>query len=117
MFLANACVLAGAYYYFTRFYPQAAAAPAEPTNQVVAAEAAPRDVQPESPLSNSPPTVIMLTNQFHWREIESADYRTYIANLRKIGCPEATIRDIILTDGLKLFAERRGQVFQTGGEF
>ncbi|MGE3309798.1 MAG: hypothetical protein AB7O66_07500 [Limisphaerales bacterium] len=42
-----------------------------------------------------------------WRSIESDDYPTYIANLRATGCPEETIRDIILADVNKLFAARR----------
>ena len=40
------------------------------------------------------------------RQVESKDYRTYIANLRGVGCPEATIKDIILTDLMKLFVEQ-----------
>lgn len=42
-----------------------------------------------------------------WRDIESSDYPTYIKNLRTIGCPEETIRDIIVADVNELFAERR----------
>lgn len=41
-----------------------------------------------------------------WRTIESADYITYIANLRKAGCPEETIRDIIIADVNKLYATK-----------
>jgi len=44
---------------------------------------------------------------FHWSEIESPDYATYVANLRAIGCPEQTIRDIIIADVNALFARRR----------
>jgi len=44
---------------------------------------------------------------FNWRQVESADYRTYIANLRAIGCPEETIRDIVIADVNKLFAARK----------
>jgi LysM repeat protein len=44
---------------------------------------------------------------FAWREIESADYPTYIANLRFIGCPEQTIRDIIIADVNALYAVKR----------
>ena len=48
------------------------------------------------------------TNQpgFHWRELESADYQAYITNLRRIGCPEQTLRDIILADVNQLYAPR-----------
>ncbi|HNQ89255.1 MAG TPA: hypothetical protein PKM73_11615 [Verrucomicrobiota bacterium] len=42
-----------------------------------------------------------------WRDIESEDYVTYIRNLRSIGCPEATVRDIIVADVTGLFASRR----------
>jgi LysM repeat protein len=44
---------------------------------------------------------------FSWQEIESQDYPTYIANLRQIGCPEQTIRDIIIADVNGLYARRR----------
>src|SRR5438477_11451873 len=40
--------------------------------------------------------VVVRRQFFSWREVESADYPTYIANLRDIGCPEQTIRDIII---------------------
>jgi hypothetical protein len=43
---------------------------------------------------------------FHWRQIESTDYRTYIANLRGIGCPEQTLQDIITADVHALYASR-----------
>jgi hypothetical protein len=42
-----------------------------------------------------------------WRSVESPDYREYIQNLRRIGCPEETIRDIIIADVSKLYASRR----------
>ena len=44
--------------------------------------------------------------RFSWREVESADYKTYIANLRAVDCPDETIREIIVTDVNKLFAPR-----------
>ncbi len=42
-----------------------------------------------------------------WAHVESTDYPTYIANLRNIGCPEQTIRDIIIADVNSLYARRR----------
>jgi hypothetical protein len=47
-----------------------------------------------------------VTHKFDWRLVESEDYKKYIANLRSIGCPEETIRDIIIADVNKLFASR-----------
>lgn len=42
-----------------------------------------------------------------WSQIESTNYTTYIANLRKIGCPEQTIREIIHAD-LNALLHQRG---------
>ena len=47
---------------------------------------------------------------FRWSQLESTDYRTYIANLRGIGCPEQTIRDIITADVDSVFAQQREQL-------
>ena len=44
---------------------------------------------------------------FSWRQLESADYPTYIINLRDIGCPEQTIRDIIIADVNALYSYKR----------
>ncbi len=53
-------------------------------------------------------TNIVVRRQFFtWREVESDDYPTYIANLRDIGCPEQTIRDIIIADVNSLYSRRR----------
>jgi hypothetical protein len=53
-----------------------------------------------------PPEVVTVTNDFRWRQLESEDYRTYIERLRSIGCPEQTIRDIVISDLEKLTAPR-----------
>jgi hypothetical protein len=44
--------------------------------------------------------------KFHWSEVESQDYKEYIARLRSVQCPEETIRDIIVADINKLYAPR-----------
>jgi hypothetical protein len=43
---------------------------------------------------------------FSWRYIESEDHAQLIANLRRIRCPEQTIRDIVLARVDGAFAER-----------
>jgi hypothetical protein len=48
-----------------------------------------------------------VTNRFNWRQIESADFEEYTANLRAIGCPEKTVRDIILADVNKYYKSRQ----------
>ena len=50
--------------------------------------------------------VVHATNDFRWAQLESEDYRDYVARLRSIGCPEQTIRDIIIADVDKLLAPR-----------
>jgi hypothetical protein len=50
---------------------------------------------------------------FTWREIESTDYHAYITNLRSIGCPEPTIRDIIVADVNALYDRRRASEIVT----
>ena len=64
-----------------------------------------------------PMTVEMSTNDFHWGTIESQDYREYIANLREIGCPEETIRDIIIADINKLFAGRVAALYPSPKDY
>ncbi len=43
---------------------------------------------------------------FTWAQIESDDYRQYIANLRAVGCPERLIRDLIVRDVGELYERR-----------
>jgi hypothetical protein len=50
------------------------------------------------------------TTALDWRVVESEDYKKYIANLRAIGCPEETIRDIIVADVNKLFEARKKEM-------
>ena len=53
-------------------------------------------------------TNVILRRQFlSWSHVESPDYAVYIENLRSIGCPEQTIRDIIIADVNGLYAKRR----------
>jgi len=53
------------------------------------------------------PNIVLRRQFFSWREVESSDYPTYITNLRNIGCPEQTIRDIIIADVNALYARKR----------
>lgn len=49
--------------------------------------------------------------RFDWSQLESEDYKTYIERLRGIGCPEQTIRDIIIADLDKLMAPRLQAIY------
>jgi len=68
-------------------------------------------VEPVPPVTNEPIVITnvqreVITNAFQWAQLESEDYRAYIARLRSIGCPEQTIRDIIIADLDKVLAPR-----------
>lgn len=73
----------------------------------------------ETVASQKPPPEVVKTNVvirrqfFTWSEVESPNYPTYIANLRDIGCPEQTIRDIIIADVNALFARRQATEITT----
>lgn len=84
--------------------PPPAAAAIVPAAVVEAPAAA-----PAAPAAAEAPTA-PVGKTFDWLQVESTDYRRYIANLRAIGCPEETIRDIIVADVGKLFAERAKQL-------
>ncbi len=43
--------------------------------------------------------------ELRWSQVESPDYAAYIANLRRAGCPEQTIRDIIVADICSLYSQ------------
>jgi LysM repeat protein len=59
-------------------------------------------------------TNVVLRREFlSWDHVESPDYTVYIANLRGIGCPEQTIRDIIIADVNSLYAKRRAMEIVT----
>src|SRR5688572_8376134 len=55
--------------------------------------------------------------RFDWKSVESADYQTYLANLRAAGCPEETIRDIIRADLTKLYDEKKRAVRKESPKF
>jgi hypothetical protein len=68
------------------------------------ASEAPAAVQPSMSSPAISDNVAVVTNQLQWAQLESEDYPTYVARLRAIGCPEQTIRDIIIADLDKLLA-------------
>jgi len=75
----------------------------------VASAASPSAMVPATPVASASAAPTM-DRQFDWRMVESEDYRKYIANLRSIGCPEETIRDIIIADVNKLYESRRKEL-------
>src|SRR5262249_28988634 len=51
--------------------------------------------------------VVVRKQFFSWSDVESPDYRIYIARLREVGCPEQTIRDIVVADVNQLYARKK----------
>jgi hypothetical protein len=72
-----------------------------------------------APEPSAPPKTVLVyqTNDFHWSQLESTNYREFIAHLRAVGCPDRTIKDIIITDVMRLYAQRRGQYYHNGRPF
>ena len=84
-----------------------------PPNPVI--EGVTRIVSPAGPEPSPTPeaSAPVRPPEFRWSQIEAEDYPTYITNLRTIGCPEKTIRDIILADLEKLYQSRLEATRQT----
>ncbi len=47
---------------------------------------------------------------FHWDQLRSADLRLYRDRLRAVGCPELTVRDIIIAEIDERFRARRNEI-------
>lgn len=105
--------LAGAVVYLSSRRP--------PTEQTAASAPAQTPATPKPEAMPAPAALTVITNQsgqtLDWRMVESEDYRKYIANLRAIGCPEETIRDIITADVNKLFDQRRREMTASTNKF
>jgi hypothetical protein len=56
------------------------------------------------------PVTEIVVKPIDWRSVESDDYRSYVGNLRSIGCPEETIRDIIVADVNKLYEAKKQEL-------
>src|SRR5215211_7150065 len=81
-------------------------APAETVAKATDAVASRRSAQSGKTVTVTVPS----TTSLDWRVVESEDYKKYIANLRASGCPEETIRDIIVADVNKLFEARKKEL-------
>jgi len=66
--------------------------------------------QPQTPRTSHPPVTAPGQPALTWAALESEDYRQYMDNLRRVGCPEETVTDIIVADVRKLFGRERAKV-------
>jgi hypothetical protein len=111
--LFNAAALAAGFVYFSQYWQRQVAQ----DQKSAGAELQAWQTRAQAQTAAGAPSVIYKTNAFKWDQVETADYRQYIANLRAIGCPEVTIKDIVLTDVMRLYAQRRGQYYHNGRDF
>jgi hypothetical protein len=106
LLLLNLCVFCGILAYFVRSQ--------RGLETVLETGPAPASEEPAEPAPLPPPSetqVIVVTNRVDWAQLESEDYKTYIARLRAIGCPEQTIRDIIIADLDKVMAPQLQAIY------
>lgn len=75
----------------------------------------------QSAVSGSPESTVSSTSQtvaadqpissahrkFTWRDVASSNYLTYLHNLRKVGCPEERLRELVVADVNEFFAAKR----------
>jgi hypothetical protein len=85
--------------------PPADPAASDSVQARAAGESTPTPATPN--LATSSVVTNTVVREISWQQVESPDYREYIANLRAIGCPEETIRDIINADVNKLYDEKK----------
>ena len=104
--VANLVCLAGLVWALTQ------TTPTEPAlGQSTAASGATTPSQRQKPRVTE--RVVRETEPFHWSQIEADDYHTYVENLRRIGCPEETIRDLVKQDLDKMYDQRKAEVLNS----
>ena len=54
----------------------------------------------------SVPITVSVDEPFDWAQIETTDYRQYIANLRAVGCPELTVREMVVAELRDRYSQR-----------
>jgi hypothetical protein len=88
-----------------------------PAASLIESKAATTPARPARNADTKTVTITVPASGLDWRGVESEDYKKYIANLRAIGCPEETIRDIIIADVNKLFEQRKREMTGTTNKF
>jgi hypothetical protein len=87
------------------------------TNEQLEGQLATLETQSSRPKPEAQASNLRTSHRFDWRQVESTDYRTYIRNLRAIGCPEQTIHDIIVADLNTFFDEKENHPLSRPIEF
>ena len=97
--VANLVCLAGLFWFLS-----GRKVPDEPSQAAPVAAAS-------APIQGAPvERVVREVEPFHWSQVEADDYQTYVENLRRIGCPEETIRDLVKQDLDKFYDQRKADI-------
>lgn len=112
--LLNVGLLAGFAWHVSRA-PVRTDVPAAPAPAAVSAKPSKRGAA--NTTEPAPTLAPVRSEAFNWRTIESEDYKKYIANLRGIGCPEETVKDIIVADVNKLYAPKLAALTRPATEY
>jgi hypothetical protein len=64
--------------------------------QPAAAAAVTNMATPTDPVVTASEPPVLAPQPFHWRCLDSPDGREYVANLRRVNCPEHVIRDLLV---------------------
>ncbi len=86
---------------------------ANPRKEAPALPPAVTKVEAPAPVVSAPPVVrtVVESRPFRWDQLVSTnDYRVFVANLRKAGCPEPTVEDIVRGDTERAFFFERGKL-------
>ena len=84
---------------------------ANPRKEAPALPPAVTKVEAPAPVVSAPPVVrtVVESRPFRWDQLVSTnDYRVFVANLRKAGCPEPTVEDIVRGDTERAFSLSAG---------
>jgi hypothetical protein len=93
---------------WTQPKPRVTSPPARPA-PLARAPAPLSDLNPVAPAENGPAAVATV----HWSEVASSDFFVYRDNLRAIGCPENTVRDILESEISQAFLERQQPILDS----
>jgi len=91
--------------------------PADKTATAAASNVVTKTVTRKSSAARPAHTLIVPGKDLNWSSVESDDYKEYIANMRAVGVPEETIRDIIIADVNKLYAAKIAALRPSSADF
>ncbi len=71
----------------------------------------------QQPAADAVPAATNDLRRSNWRRVQSEDYAQYVARLRKLGCPDKTVCDIVTADVNEMFRRRAESDVYTATRF